>query len=594
MNIQERMKALRHLMKEKNIDVYMVPSADNHQSEYVSEYFKSREFITGFTGSAGTFVITQNDAGLWTDGRYFIQAERELKGTGITLYKVGNPDVSTIAEYLDTVLPENGTLGFDGRVISMTTGKQYAEKYAYKNIHIEDKYDLVDLIWTDRPAMSEQPVFLLEEKYSGESTASKVKRLRESMKESGATVHLLTTLDDIAWLLNLRGRDVSYSPIFLSYAVVTMNCVHLFINEAKLSEEIKMILTNDNIMLHPYNDVYQFVENLNSEEVVLLDPERLNYALYNRIPADVKIVEDVNPCILFKAVKNEVEIENIKKAHLKDAVAHTKFLYWLKTNLGKERITELSASDKLENLRGEQDGFLWPSFAPISAYGAHAAMCHYSSSEETDCELKEGTLYLTDTGGNYMEGSTDITRTIALGKISDELKLHYTNVLRGNLALAKARFLSGCTGQNLDILARQYLWNIDLDFKHGTGHGIGYLLNVHEGPCSIRWQQTSKDTPLQNGMILSNEPGLYIENSHGIRLENELLVRKGTENEYGQFLHFEVITYVPFDLDAIDASIMRDDEKEQLNAYHKLVYDMVSPYLDEEERMWLEYNTREI
>lgn len=594
MTVSDRINQLRQLMKEKNIDAYIIPSADNHQSEYVGEHFKSRAFITGFSGSAGTAVVTQDSAGLWTDGRYFIQAEKELTGSGISLYKIGNSGVPSIDEYLDTILPENGTLGFDGRVISMSEGKRYATRYAYKNIHIEDKYDLVDPIWADRPAMSEYPVFFLEDKYSGESISSKLNRIREAMKEAGATTHLLITLDDIAWMLNLRGRDVMYSPVFLSYAVVMMDCVHLFINETKLNDDIKHILGKDNVILHPYNDVYEFVSMLASDEIVLLDPARLNYALFNSIPKNVKIVEAMNPCILFKAKKNDIEIENIKKAHVKDAVAHTKFLYWLKSNLGKETITELSASDKLESLRAEQKGFLWPSFAPISAYGPHAAMCHYSSSEETNCELKEGTLYLTDTGGNYMEGSTDITRTIALGEISDELKLHFTNVLRGNLALSKAKFLQGCTGRNLDILARQYLWNMDLDFKHGTGHGIGYLLSIHEPPCNIRWQQALEETPLQEGMILSNEPGIYIENSHGIRLENELLIRKGTKNEYGQFLHFEVITYVPFDLDAIDASLMQDDERKQLNTYHKLVYEVVSPYLAEKEREWLKINTREI
>lgn len=594
MNIPDRINELRSLMKEKNIDAYIIPSADNHQSEYVGEYFKSRAFITGFSGSAGTAVITHDAAGLWTDGRYFIQAEAELTGSGVTLYKAGTPEVPTIDEYLDSVLPQDGTLGFDGRVISMSEGKHYAEKYKYKNVHIEDRYDLIDLIWKDRPAMSEYPVFLLTEKYSGESTASKLNRVRKRMNEIGVTAHLLITLDDIAWLLNFRGRDVLYSPVVLCYAVIMMDCVHLFINESKLSDEIKEVLAKDTIILHPYNDVYSFVKKINSNEVILLDPARLNFALYNNIPACVKKIEQINPCILFKATKNEIEIENIKKAHIKDAIAHTKFLYWLKTRVGKESITELSASDKLERLRAEQKGFLWPSFAPISAYGSHAAMCHYSSSEETNCELKEGTLYLTDTGGNYMEGSTDITRTIALGQISDTLKLHYTSVLRGNLALSKAKFLQGCTGQNLDILARQYLWDMDLDFNHGTGHGVGYLLSIHEAPCRIRWQYGLESFPLQNGMILSDEPGIYIENSHGIRLENELLVRKGTKNEYGQFMYFEVLTYVPFDLDAIDASLLRDDEKEQLNNYHKQVYTMISPHLTEEEREWLKIYTREI
>lgn len=594
MIIKDRINKLRQLMKEKSIDVYIIPSADNHQSEYVGDFFKSRAFITGFTGSAGTAVITQSEAGLWTDGRYFIQAEQELCGTDINLYKVGNPGVPTIEEYLDTVLPQNGVLGFDGRVISMSEGKRYAEKFAYKNIRIEDNFDLLDFIWKDRPNMSNHPVFMLDKKYSGESTASKLNRIRTYMKESGATVHLLITLDDIAWVMNFRGRDVLYSPLVLSYAVIMLDSVHLFIDDSKLSVEIKGILSKDNIVLQPYNDVYKFVSQLSSDEIILIDPARLNYTLYNSIPADVKTVESTNPSILFKAMKNDIEIDNIKKAHIKDAVAHTKFLYWLKTTLGIEPITELSASDKLESLRAEQEGFLWPSFAPISAYGPHAAMCHYASSEETNCELKEGTLYLTDTGGNYMEGSTDITRTIALGKISDELKRHYTNVLRGNLALSKAKFLYGCTGQNLDVLARQYLWDMDLDYKHGTGHGIGYLLNIHEAPCRIRWQYGLDEAMLEPGMILSNEPGIYIENSHGIRLENELLVQKSTENEYGQFLYFEVITYVPFDLDAIDASLMREDERNQLNEYHKLVYELVSPYLDEKEREWLRVNTREI
>lgn len=576
-------------MKENNIDVYYIPSADNHQSEYTGSYFRSRAFMTGFTGSAGTAIITQTEAGLWTDGRYFIQAEAQLAGSEIKLYKMGNPGVPTIDEYLDSVLTSNSTLGFDGRVLSMSEGKKFADKY-----NIQDKLDLVDAIWEDRPAMSKAPVFFLEEKYSGESTSSKIARVRESMKKSNATVHLLITLDDIAWLLNLRGRDVMFTPVFLAYAIITMEQVHLFIDEDKISDEIKGILDNDGILLHPYNDVYAFTEKLATSEVVLLDSARLNFALYNRIPHSVKIVDKMNPSVLFKAMKNEIEAENIRKAHVKDAVAHTKFMYWIKNNYDKEAITELSASAKLESLRAEQENFLWPSFGSISAFGAHAAMCHYASTEETNCQLLSGTFYLSDTGGNYWEGSTDITRTVALGEVSAELKNHFTNVLRGNLALANARFLYGCTGQNLDILARQYLWNAGLDYNHGTGHGVGYLLSIHEAPCRIRWQQGFETVPLSHGMVLSDEPGLYIENSHGIRLENELLVRNGIKNEYGQFMEFEVITYVPFDLDAIEPSLMRDDEKELLNNYHKLVFDTVSPYLTSEETEWLKHYTRAI
>ncbi len=589
--VSNRINELRKLMKEKQIDAYIVPSADNHQSEYVGEYFKARAFITGFTGSAGTAVITKDEAGLWTDGRYFIQAESELNESGVTLYKMGNHGVPTIEEYLDEMLPENGTLGFDGRLISMADGIRYAEKYAYKNVRIEDGYDLIDEIWTNRPVMSTEPVFILDEKYSGESTASKISRVRETMKKVGATTHLLITLDDIAWLLNMRGNDVMYTPVVLCYAAITMDNVHLFINEHKLSNFVKERFISEQMILHPYNDIYDYTKQLSSDEVVLLDPARLNYALYNSIPANVKIVEEMNPCILFKAMKNPVEVTNIKNAHIKDAVAHTKFMYWLKTSLGKETITELSASAKLDGLRAEQPDFISPSFGPISAYGAHAAMCHYSSSEETNCELKEGTLYLTDTGGHYIDGSTDITRTMALGEISDELKCHFTNVLRGNLALSRAKFLYGCTGENLDVLARQPLWDIELDYNHGTGHGVGYLLSIHEAPCRIRWKYSSEYKTLEDGMILSDEPGIYIEGSHGIRLENELLVRKGIENEYGQFMHFEVLTFVPFDLDAIDASLLREDEKVQLNAYHKQVYEIVAPHMNDEERAWLKEYT---
>jgi Xaa-Pro aminopeptidase len=305
-------------------------------------------------------------------------------------------------------------------------------------------------------------------------------------------------------------------------------------------------------------------------------------------------VEKENPCILFKSMKNKTEIANTKEAHIKDAIAHTKFMHWLKTRYDKETITELSASDKLEAFRKEQENFLWPSFDPISAYGPHAAMCHYSSSEETNVVLEGGTLFLTDTGGNYLEGSTDITRTVALGEISVELKMHFTNVLRGNLALSNIKFLYGCTGQNLDILARQFLWNNELDYKHGTGHGVGYLLSIHEGPCNIRWQHRADASVLEEGMILSDEPGIYIEGSHGIRLENELVVQKGIQNEYGQFMHFEVLTFVPFDLDAIEPTLLRDDEKAQLNTYHQTIYEIVSPHMNEEEREWLKHYTRAI
>ncbi len=595
MTIKERIAKLRKLMRKNNIDVYIIPSADNHQSEYVGEYFKSREFITGFTGSAGTAVITQNEAGLWTDGRYFIQAENELAGSDVKLYKMGLPNVPKIDEYLDQVLSEGDVLGFDGRVISMERGVEFEKKLSYKNICIEYQYDLIDEIWENRPSMSENQAFLLDDMYAGETTYAKLERVRKEMQKAGATAHILTTLDDIAWLLNFRGNDVAYTPVVLCYSIIMLDSVHLFINQEKLSDEIKNKFEHAGIIFHPYNEVYSFTKHLASNEIVLFDPTRINYALYHTIPTSIKCVEQINPCVLMKAKKNDVEVENIKKAHIKDGVAQVKFMYWLKNTIGKETITELSASDKLESFRMEQEHYLWPSFEPISAFGEHAAMCHYSSSEETNIPLTEGALFLMDTGGNYMEGSTDITRTFAIGKVSNKLKQDFTNVLRGNLALANSHFIYGCSGKNIDILARQYLWNNHQDYNHGTGHGVGYLLSVHESSGRIVWRGEGEATwPLEHGMVITNEPGLYVEGSHGIRLENELLVRKDEKNEFGQFMRFDVITYVPFDLDAIEASLLRDDEKEQLNAYHKMVFDTVSPYLTKDEVEWLKIYTRAI
>lgn len=594
MTISERIAKLRQQMKQNHIDAYIIPSADYHQSEYVGEFFKTRAFITGFTGSAGTAIITQNEAGLWTDGRYFIQAERELLHSEIQLHKIGVSNALTIDVFLSTTLPQRGSLGFDGKVLSATEGKHYKQLLSDKNVNIIYEYDLIDSIWDTRPSLPKEPVFFLPERYSGESTSSKLKRIRYEMQKTGATMHLLTTLDDIAWLLNIRGNDVAYTPVVLCYAIITMQGVLLFIDIDKLSDEIIEILKAEGIFFYPYDDIYSFVKTIDEKESILLDPSSVNYTLYHSIPAGIKRIENLNPSKYLKAIKNDVEIANIRNAHIKDAIAHTKFMHWVKTQYVKQELTELSASDQLEAFRAKQPDFLGPSFSPISAFGANAALCHYSSSKETNTVLKPGALFLTDTGAHYLDGSTDITRTIALGTISSELKQHFTNVLRGNLALSKAKFLHGCTGENLDILARQYLWNMHLDYKHGTGHGIGYLLSIHEGPCSIKWQYRQAAYPLEAGMVLSNEPGIYIENSHGIRLENELLVCKDMENEHGQFMQFEILTYVPFDLDAIDISLLNEEEKSQLNDYHKLVYDIVSPHLTGDEKIWLKKYTRAI
>ena len=595
--VKQRIENIRDLMKEKNIYAYIVPSSDYHQSEYVGDYFKSREFMSGFTGSAGTLIISMDEAGLWTDGRYFIQAENELKDSGIKLFKMGEEGVPTIEEYLLEKLPKNSTLGFDGRVMSVKEGQSLANKLAFKGINIEYKYDLVNDIWEDRCSLPTGKAFLLGTEYSGESFSDKLSRIRAVMKEKKATTHILASLDDIAWLFNIRGRDVKSNPVVLSYAVISIDSVYLFIDKNKIGKDIRAELSKENVQIKGYEEVYEFIKNIDENEVVLIDTSKVNYAIYNNIPSNVQKIEERNPSILFKSIKNEIELKNIRNSHIKDGVAFTKFMYWLKNNIGKIEITEISATQKLEEFRREQDKFIEPSFSTIAAYKDHAAMMHYSATEESNYKLEPRDLFLVDSGGQYFDGTTDITRTIALGPIPENVRKDFTNVVRGMIRLSKAKFLYGCRGYNLDILARGPLWEEGVDYKCGTGHGIGFVLNVHEGPNGFRWkvrEDIDDSCILEEGMVTTNEPGVYVENSHGIRIENEIVVRKAEKNEYGQFMDFEVITFAPIDLDAIDESLILKDEKVYLNNYHKQVYDKISPYLNEEEKQWLKTYTREI
>ena len=595
MSVLDRIERLQNAMEQQNIDCYIIPTDDYHHSEYVGDYFKFREYMTGFSGSAGTVVFTREKAGLWTDGRYFIQAEAQLKGSGITLYKSGEPEVPTIEEFLKKELEEGAVLGFDGRTVSYAQGEKYRQIAEGEGASIEFRLDLAPDTWTGRPEMSTEPAFLLEDEYSGENIESKLKRIREKMKENGCNAHILSSLDDIAWLFNIRGNDIAYCPLVLSYAIVYNNSVELFANSQKFSEEIVNLFAENQIQIYPYEDIYRVVSEMTSEDKVLLDSKIMNYRLYQAISKDTVIVDKQNPEILMKSVKNEIQAENLRKAHLKDAVAHTKFMYWLKKNIGRVEITELSASARLEGLRAEQEHFLGPSFGPISAYGEHGAIVHYSADEKSNVPLKEGKLFMTDTGGHYLEGSTDITRTVALGEVGNIEKEHFTLVARAMLRLANTVFLYGCSGANLDCIAREVFWKEGLNFNHGTGHGVGYLLNIHEGPINFRWKEGERPAPaLEENMVITDEPGIYIEGSHGIRLENELLVRKTVKNEYGQFMNFEILTYVPIDLDAILPEKMSTEEKGMLNHYHKQVYEKVSPYLSEEERIWLKEYTRAV
>ena len=595
MKVSERIAKLRALMAEKGIDAYVVPTADFHQSEYVGEHFKARKYITGFSGSYGTAVICQDDAGLWTDGRYFFQATNELEGSGVRLMKMFVGDTPSVTEYLADKIPEGGKVGFDGRVLSMNEGKEYEDALSPKNISIDYEEDLIDQIWKDRPPLSDKPAFFLEEKYSGESSAHKLERVRKIMKDNGATVHIIASLDDTGWLLNVRGDDIDFFPLLLSYSIVRMDGVDLYVDETKLNDRILEEFKKVNVTLHPYNDIYEDIKKLDASETALIDPMKMNYALYKNIPC--KIAESANPTILMKAMKNDVELENIKEAHIKDGIAITKFMYWIKTRYDKEDITELSSADKLTSLRAAQEGYIRDSFEPLCAFADHAAMMHYSPSKETNVVLKEGAMFLNDTGGGYYEGSTDITRTFILGSIDQDMKKYFTAVVRAMMNLSRANFLYGCHGYNLDVLVRQPIWDLNIDFQCGSGHGVGYLGNVHEPPTGFRWYvvpSKNEHHQLEEGMVITDEPGIYEDGKFGIRIENEFIVRKGELNKYGQFMHFETITFAPIDLDGIDPEEMTKSEREWLNNYHKDVYEKIGPHLTDEEREWLKEYTRAI
>ena len=595
MTVNERITALRERMKEKKIDAYLVPTDDFHASEYVGEYFKCRKYITGFTGSAGTAVIMQDMAGLWTDGRYFIQAAAQLEGTGVDLFKMGEPGVPTIHQFLEEKLGEGMCLGFDGRTISAKEAAELSEALGKKGASLSVDYDLVGEVWEDRPALSCEPVMELDVKWAGESRADKCAKIRKAMEEKGADAFVLTSLDDIAWLLNIRGGDVHCCPVVLSYLVMTQKEIKLFANEKAFPAEVLDALAKDGVTLLPYDSIYGYVKTFAKDMKVLLCKQKANSRLVSNIPSEVAILDEENLTLLPKAIKNPVEVENERIAHIRDGVALTKFIYWLKKNVGKIPMTELSAEEKLYSFRAQQENFIDNSFDPIISYGVHAAINHYSATPETDIPIEPRSFLLADTGGNYYEGTTDTTRTIVMGSVTDEQKKFFTAVLRGMLNLGNAKFRYGCTGVNLDYLARGPLWELGQDFNHGTGHGVGYLLNVHEGPNSFRWKVVpGNNAVLEEGMITSDEPGYYVEDGYGIRHENMIVCKKAEKTQFGQFMCFEFLTMVPFDLDAVVPEQMTAHERELLNNYHAQVYEKISPYLDEDEKVWLKEATRAI
>lgn len=592
--IKGRIDRLRQLMSEKNIDTMIIPTADFHESEYVGEFFQARKYLSGFTGSAGVLVITTGKGCLFTDGRYFIQAERQLAGTSIDLYRVGEKDVPTLTELILSETPPKGCIAFDGRVVNAKLGLEIEEKASTKEIRIYYEEDLIDSIWEGRPKLFFSEIWHLADTFSGKTVRDKLNELRAKILEAKADTHVLTSLNDIAWLYNMRADDIPNNPVALAYTVIAAEKAILFLGRDKLETDMAAVLQEAGVEIRNYEEFYFYVSEHAAEfGKVLVDQASLNYTTWKLLDQKAQPMIRMNPTVWMKSVKNPVEIENIKKAHIKDGIAVTKFMHWLKTEIGKTEISEISAAQKMDYLRSEIEGYIGLSFDTITAYQDHAPMMHYSATPETDAVLKPEGLFLVDSGAHYYEGTTDITRTYILGHISQEMKLHYTTVVKAMLRLSKAIFLHGCTGQNLDILAREPIWSLYQDYKCGTGHGVGYLLSVHEGPNQFRWKTPSDSAAVfEPGMITTNEPGIYIEGSHGIRIENEMLCVEKMDNGQDKYLGFEPVTYAPIDLDGVDPELLDQSEKAALNEYHKAVYETISPWISEEEKEWLKIYTR--
>ncbi len=582
---------LREVMKKENVDYYIIPSGDSHQSEYVPEYYKGRAYVSGFTGSAGTLLVGIEESYLWTDGRYFIQAEKELNGSGIKLMKMNIPGYPSLIEWIKNNVKEGKTLAFDGSTISTNEYKNYKELSEKNGFNIKMDKDFLNEIWSDRPELSKEKIFIHDIKYCGRCTSEKLQEVRDEMKKLEGENYVIASLDDIAWLFNIRGNDIAYNPVALAYALISDNEAVLYIDEEKVANDDKRRLEAQGVTLKPYNDIYKDIKNVT--ESIIIDGAKVNGKLYYLISEDVKIIENLNITTSLKAVKNEVEIKNMEVSQVRDGVAMVKFIKWLKENVGKINMTEISASDKLEEIRAKGEYFKGLSFNTIAGYKDHAAMMHYSATEESQYELNSEGMLLIDSGAQYLDGTTDITRTFILGSITEEEKRDFTLVLKSHIALATTIFLKGTNGCNLDAIARRPLWKYGMDYKCGTGHGVGFFLNVHEGPQGIR--PFGNTIALEPGMILTNEPGVYKENKHGIRTENTLLVTKAFKNdEMGEFYKFDTISYCPIDLEGVDVSLLDEEEREWLNNYHRTVYEKLSPYLTEEEKKFLEKETRSI
>ena len=596
MTVNERIERLRHLMAERNIDIYIIPTADFHNTEFVGEHFKERKYMSGFSGSDGTLLVTSDASALWVDGRYFLQAAKELSGTEIQRMEIGEPGVPQISEYVKDKLPQGGTIAFDGRTMNTADYLKYKDIVTEKGGNLYTDEDLVDIIWEDRPPLPKDKVWLLTDEQAGEGRADKINRLREYMSSEGYDMILAAALDEVAWLMNIRGGDISYFPVVMAYAAVTFDEAALFVDMDKLTDDVALKLEADGVDIYPYEEIYSYAKNARDINIGA-DFSTLNSGVYSRLSVGADVTNIISPIKLWKAVKNITELANTKKAHIRDGAAVTKFIYRIKKEVASgKQFTELDAADILLKCRMEQDGFIEPSFETIAAYGSNAAYVHYSAKEDDQATLKPEGLLLVDSGGHYTDGTTDVTRTIALGDITDEQKKMFTAVLKGMIRLSMARFPEGVRGYNLDAICRGHLWSMGLDYRHGTGHGVGHIGAVHEGPNAFRWRRSGQqdDVPMTEGMITSNEPGYYKDGEYGIRIENEIVAVKDIKTEYGQFMRFDTLTYVPIDREAIKVEMLTEDELSWLNDYHKKVYDNLKEFMNYEERKWLSEVTADL
>ncbi len=586
-----RLAALRKVMSEKGVDFYMIPTADFHNSEYVHDYFKCREFMSGFTGSNGTLIVSEKEACLWTDGRYFIQAERELAGSSIIMMKMNEPGVPKIAEYLKANVQAGDTIGFDGRCVNASQYLSFTEEL--KDVQYKMDEDFVAGLWENRPNMPATALFLIPDEIAGASVQEKLAQVRENLGECDSL--FLSKLDDIMWLYNVRANDVECNPVALSYSYISKEEAVLFLQNGADQSAVLPALEAAGVKVLPYEDTFVYLEKIPAQKV-LLDKANTSAMVAAVLEKHCELEYGTNPTNLLKAKKNAAEIKNMRHYYLQDSVALTKFIYWLKHHDNLSSVSECDAAAKLDGLRAQIPGFIELSFPTISAYQANAAMMHYEATEENQAYLAPEGFYLVDSGGQYMGATTDVTRTISLGSLTEAQRKHYTLTALGMLDLSEAQWLYGCSGRNLDILARHRLWKEGIDYKCGTGHGIGYILNVHEGPQNIRWKYTDdmKEAVLEPGMVVSNEPGVYLQGQYGIRIENILLACDSVENSDGQFMNFENLTFVPLDRAALNMDYMNADDVSRVNRYQARVYEAVSPYLTEEEKAWLKEETSPI